>query len=723
MDVKLVVVGGEVKTTEIKLKLPTIVGRGKGAGVVLQHPLVSRQHCEIYEHEGQLAVRDLGSLNGTYINNTRLTEPTTLPSGELLTIGTVTFRAEYHVDPNLRPPAPTQDLTLNTAGSPTVKTEAEPVPDFMEAVDEALEEEVEVEEVEVVEETPEFVESVEEIEIVGEVEEVSASEQPVEAQEDDFLGDMLAVLDVEEVEELPPEKPTARQQAVSQPAPAPAPAPVKASSPPAAQPAPSAKKPQAIPEKSAQKTSQAASTSSSSPSPAPASQPSSRWVVPTADDQATLRARADEKAKASAAKVPKSSPKPAVPPAADNEQTIMPSPSQPTAHPPAAPDDAPAGSDDDDIGKFLAGLASPEKPEKPSASPIAEEAEKSSRETSDFLAAMGAAAASKVENQPLHEEESPRSDFELADAPAEPLAEEHSRAEPTVEPASSMFIPATEAEPAAEDLAEFPEPEILEEVPDEADSPVNDHEAHEELVAFEAEEEPAAPSPWPSGIPPVAEAAGSVELEEVSFDEGPDERLDETAPVKDIDEGAFSDDDFAAFIEPVSTSATEENVAATTADVPSTQPASLDETAAASPQPASPAEPTPVKPKKRPHAAPRFPFTPKGSVTSNSPPATPAATVEPTPTPSQEKSTDSQPADTAGSNGAQAAPWMKAEATAEEAEAKAELPASSGDESENVPIPLEAMSAAEAEAQTPESQPPAADSDDDLSTFLKNLGS
>jgi hypothetical protein len=94
LNAKLLVVGGDVKTTEIKLRLPAIIGRGKGSTITLLQPLVSRQHCELFETNGKLWVRDLGSLNGTYVNNEKVTEGE-IPPNELLTVGTVTFRAIY----------------------------------------------------------------------------------------------------------------------------------------------------------------------------------------------------------------------------------------------------------------------------------------------------------------------------------------------------------------------------------------------------------------------------------------------------------------------------------------------------------------------------------------------------------------------------------------------------------------------------------------------------
>lgn len=95
MDVKLVVVGGDAQSAEYSLQLPTIVGRSRSADLKLPHPLVSRKHCEFYEHEGQLVIRDLGSLNGTFVGETRISDPAFVPPGGIVTIGSVTFQAVY----------------------------------------------------------------------------------------------------------------------------------------------------------------------------------------------------------------------------------------------------------------------------------------------------------------------------------------------------------------------------------------------------------------------------------------------------------------------------------------------------------------------------------------------------------------------------------------------------------------------------------------------------
>ena len=96
MNAKLVIVGGDAKSTSVSLKrLPATIGRAREATITLPHTLVSRQHCEIFEKDDQLFVKDLKSLNGTYVNNQKISDSTPLLDGQLLTLGNVTFRAVY----------------------------------------------------------------------------------------------------------------------------------------------------------------------------------------------------------------------------------------------------------------------------------------------------------------------------------------------------------------------------------------------------------------------------------------------------------------------------------------------------------------------------------------------------------------------------------------------------------------------------------------------------
>ncbi|HVX11205.1 MAG TPA: FHA domain-containing protein [Pirellulales bacterium] len=94
MEAKLVVVGGKANKSEVKLKLPAMLGRGRDADVTVAHATVSRQHCLIYELDGALVVRDNGSLNGTVVDGERIKESVLKP-GQSLTIGPLTFRADY----------------------------------------------------------------------------------------------------------------------------------------------------------------------------------------------------------------------------------------------------------------------------------------------------------------------------------------------------------------------------------------------------------------------------------------------------------------------------------------------------------------------------------------------------------------------------------------------------------------------------------------------------
>ena len=65
----------------------TRVGRHPYSDVALDHITVSRRHCRIELDSSGLSLKDLGSTNGSYVND-RLVEETSLNPGDRLMIGT-----------------------------------------------------------------------------------------------------------------------------------------------------------------------------------------------------------------------------------------------------------------------------------------------------------------------------------------------------------------------------------------------------------------------------------------------------------------------------------------------------------------------------------------------------------------------------------------------------------------------------------------------------------
>lgn len=63
------------------------IGREPSAVVFLDDVTVSRRHAEILRNGDRLVLRDLGSLNGTYVNRRRIEEEEVLEDGDELQIG------------------------------------------------------------------------------------------------------------------------------------------------------------------------------------------------------------------------------------------------------------------------------------------------------------------------------------------------------------------------------------------------------------------------------------------------------------------------------------------------------------------------------------------------------------------------------------------------------------------------------------------------------------
>ena len=67
------------------------VGRALGNDLIVDHPTVSRQHATIKLEGEEFRLYDLGSANGTFVNDQRLRDPMVLQDGMIVRFG----EAEY----------------------------------------------------------------------------------------------------------------------------------------------------------------------------------------------------------------------------------------------------------------------------------------------------------------------------------------------------------------------------------------------------------------------------------------------------------------------------------------------------------------------------------------------------------------------------------------------------------------------------------------------------
>lgn len=89
----------------------TMAGRSPSADIFLDDVTVSRKHVEFVREPDGFVVRDVGSLNGTYVNRTRI-EHAVLRAGDEVQIGK--FRMTFHPSP-ARPGS--GESTASTPGS------------------------------------------------------------------------------------------------------------------------------------------------------------------------------------------------------------------------------------------------------------------------------------------------------------------------------------------------------------------------------------------------------------------------------------------------------------------------------------------------------------------------------------------------------------------------------------------------------------------------------
>ena len=69
----------------------TVIGRAVDGDIVITSKRVSREHTQIRREGWRIYVEDMGSTNGTYLNNERIGEPKQLRDGDQIQVGDVLF--------------------------------------------------------------------------------------------------------------------------------------------------------------------------------------------------------------------------------------------------------------------------------------------------------------------------------------------------------------------------------------------------------------------------------------------------------------------------------------------------------------------------------------------------------------------------------------------------------------------------------------------------------
>lgn len=91
---KLIITSGAQKGEAFQLQSELHIGRNFDCQVTLQDDYASGKHARIYLANNDVILADLGSTNGTFLNEERITIPTPITDRDIIRIGHTTMRVE-----------------------------------------------------------------------------------------------------------------------------------------------------------------------------------------------------------------------------------------------------------------------------------------------------------------------------------------------------------------------------------------------------------------------------------------------------------------------------------------------------------------------------------------------------------------------------------------------------------------------------------------------------
>lgn len=92
---KLIIQTGKLAGKQLAVPMKEVlIGRDEGCYIRMGSADISRKHCSLRSTADGILVEDLGSSNGTYINDIRIDGPTILKGGDKLRVGPAIFEVD-----------------------------------------------------------------------------------------------------------------------------------------------------------------------------------------------------------------------------------------------------------------------------------------------------------------------------------------------------------------------------------------------------------------------------------------------------------------------------------------------------------------------------------------------------------------------------------------------------------------------------------------------------
>jgi pSer/pThr/pTyr-binding forkhead associated (FHA) protein len=87
------VVSGPMRGASLRLSWqPQVIGRGSSADLAIDDPHLSRRHASVRLTAEGVSIVDLGSTNGTWVNDRRIDGPEQLTDGDVIRLGRTELR-------------------------------------------------------------------------------------------------------------------------------------------------------------------------------------------------------------------------------------------------------------------------------------------------------------------------------------------------------------------------------------------------------------------------------------------------------------------------------------------------------------------------------------------------------------------------------------------------------------------------------------------------------